>query len=79
MAAMGWNRKSYGVTAQRGLRVLYTSCGHQEFGPIRSAANGGHLNIPFDGIRHTVQFSRHGSNNTRQKSPSSPLVKTKVY
>ncbi len=51
MAAMGWNRKSYGVPAQRGMRVLYTGCGHQEFGPIRSAANGGRSNIQFDGNR----------------------------
>lgn len=56
MATMAWVRKSYGVPAKRGMRVLYTGCGRTEFGTIRSAARGGHLNIQLDGIRHTMPF-----------------------
>lgn len=56
MATMAWVRKTYGVPAQRGMRVLYTGCGCHEYGTIRSAASGGHLNIQLDGIRHTMPF-----------------------
>lgn len=56
MATMAWIRKSYGVPAKRGMRILYTGCGRQEFGTVRSAASGGHLNIQLDGIRHTMPF-----------------------
>ncbi|CAD0266070.1 conserved hypothetical protein [Pseudomonas veronii] len=56
MATMAWVRKSYGVPAKRGMRVLYTGCGRREYGTIRSAACGGHLNIQLDGVRHTMPF-----------------------
>jgi hypothetical protein len=56
MANMKWVRKNYGVRAKRGMRVLYTGCGKREYGTIRSAASGGHLNIQLDGVRHTMPF-----------------------
>lgn len=56
MANMSWVRKNYGVPAKRGMRVLYTGNGAREYGTIRSAACGGHLNIQLDGIRGTMPF-----------------------
>ncbi|MNE89861.1 hypothetical protein D3C80_1873170 [compost metagenome] len=38
------------------MRVLYTGCGRREYGTIRSAASGGHLNIQPDGVRYTMPF-----------------------
>lgn len=48
-------RKYYGVPAKRGGRVEYTGDGKAEFGTIVSA-NGAHLNIRLDGVKHTMPF-----------------------
>lgn len=48
-------RKYYGVPAKRGGRVEYTGDGKSELGTIISA-NGSHLNIRLDGIKHTMPF-----------------------
>lgn len=48
-------RKYYGVPAKRGGRVEYTGSGKSELGTITSA-NGSHLNIRLDGIKHTMPF-----------------------
>jgi hypothetical protein len=48
-------RKYYGVPAKRGGRVEYTGCGKSELGTITSA-NGAHLNIRLDGVKHTMPF-----------------------
>lgn len=53
--SMAYVRRTYGVPAKRGGRVLYTGCGEREFGTIRSAS-GGRLNIQLDGIKHTMPF-----------------------
>lgn len=56
MATMKLVRKLYGVPAKRGMRVLYTGCGRKEYGTIRSAASGAHLNIQLDGIKYAIPF-----------------------
>ena len=48
-------RKTYGVNAKRGTRVLYTGCGKREFGTVKSAS-GGRLNIKLDGVKHAMPF-----------------------
>ncbi|WKN20867.1 hypothetical protein [Azotobacter vinelandii] len=53
--SMAWVRKTYGVPAKRGMRVLYTGDGRREYGTIRSA-KGGHLSIQLDGVGHTMPF-----------------------
>ncbi len=53
---MEWVRKHYRVPAKHGMRVLYAACGRCEYGTIRSAANGGYLNIQLDGVCHTMLF-----------------------
>lgn len=48
-------RKLYGVPAKRGGRVIYTGSGKPEYGSITSA-DGAHLNIRLDGMKHTMSF-----------------------
>lgn len=52
---MAWIRKTYGVPARRGMRVEYSGEGRPELGTILSA-NGSHLNIRLDGVRHAMPF-----------------------
>lgn len=53
--SMAWVRKNYRVPAARGVRVVYTGEGKEEYGTIRSAS-GGRLNIQLDGQKHTHPF-----------------------
>ncbi|WP_426237377.1 hypothetical protein [Pseudomonas sp. TWP3-2] len=53
--SMEYVRKSYGVPAKRGMRVLYTGCGRHEYGTIRSARNG-RLMIRLDASKLTMPF-----------------------
>jgi hypothetical protein len=48
--SMSWVRKSYGVPAKRGARVIYRGRGREEFGTICSAIDG-YLKIRLDGVR----------------------------
>lgn len=53
---MDWIRKTYGVPAKRGGRVVYS--GGQDgpqLGTI-TASVGGHINIRIDGARHPATF-----------------------
>lgn len=53
--SLAYIRDYYGVPAKRGGRVLYTGCGQEEYGTIKSA-NGAHLNILLDGHKHVNPF-----------------------
>ena len=53
--SMAYIRKTYGVPAKRGGRVEYTGEGRAEYGTIKSA-NGAHLAIKLDGVKHTMPF-----------------------
>lgn len=53
--SMAYIRKAYGVPAKRGGRVEYTGDGRSEFGTI-AGANGAHLSIRLDGLKHTMLF-----------------------
>lgn len=55
MSGMAWIRKTYGVPAKRGMRVLYTGCGRHEYGTITSA-QGGCLRVKLDGRKHSDIF-----------------------
>lgn len=51
--SMAWIRKTYGVPAKRGGRVLYTGNGRPEYGTIKSARCG-RLNVLLDGEKYTI-------------------------
>ncbi|MGV6475400.1 hypothetical protein [Azotobacter vinelandii] len=53
--SMAWVRKTYGVSAKRGMRVLYTGSGRREYGTIRSAKDC-YLRIQLDGECHSMLF-----------------------
>lgn len=53
--SMAWVRKSYGVPAKRGMRVVYTGRGSPVSGTIRSARSG-RLNIQLDGANGTKSY-----------------------
>ena len=48
-------RRTRGVPAKRGMRVIYTGSGVQEYGTIKSA-RGGYLRILLDGYKHSMSF-----------------------
>lgn len=52
---MSWVRKSYGVPAKRGARVIYRGRGCDEFGTICGASDG-YLKIRLDGDTRSRQF-----------------------
>ncbi len=50
-----WIRKNYRVPAKRGGRVEYTGEATPQLGTI-CGANGGHLSIRLDGVKHPMPF-----------------------
>lgn len=52
---MEWIRKTYRVPAYRGVRVVYSGSGTDQYGTIKSASNG-HLKILLDGAKHPALF-----------------------
>jgi len=69
--SMAWIRKTYGVPAKRGGRVLYTGSGRAEYGTIKSA-RGRRLNIQLDGTKHTMPFHPTWSLSYIADSPTPP-------
>lgn len=53
--SMEWVRKTYGVPAKRGMRVVYTGGGAPVSGTIRSARTG-RLKIQMDGAKSAKSY-----------------------
>lgn len=53
--SIDWIRRQYGVPAKKGGRVEYAGGSEPQMGTI-CGADGGHLTIRLDGMKHTMPY-----------------------